>query len=143
VRLIAWNVNRRVTRLDEQAAAVAGRAPDLVCLQEVTPARAPAGRRAPAASATTPRSRPTCNLRPRSFYAPRMGEDAAGALRKELGAAPPKGLEGLSPEEQADLAAALRDARVRQALALDSALDRSLGLIPRLLRGPVKRIVLG
>jgi exonuclease III len=36
VRLITWNVNRRLSVLAEQAAALAGRAPDVVALQEVT-----------------------------------------------------------------------------------------------------------
>ena len=36
MRLITWNVNRRVERLAAQAAALAGRAPDVVALQEVT-----------------------------------------------------------------------------------------------------------
>ena len=72
MRLITWNVARRVEALAEQAAALGGRAPDVVALQEVTartlplweaalpvlglpavacslheadPARAPAGRR--------------------------------------------------------------------------------------------------
>ncbi len=36
MRLITWNVNRRVSVLAEQAAALAGRGPDVVALQEVT-----------------------------------------------------------------------------------------------------------
>ena len=36
MRLITWNVNRRLSVLAEQAAALAGRAPDIVALQEVT-----------------------------------------------------------------------------------------------------------
>jgi exonuclease III len=36
VRLITWNVNRRVSVLAEQAAALAGRGADVVALQEVT-----------------------------------------------------------------------------------------------------------
>jgi exodeoxyribonuclease III len=36
VRLITWNVNRRVSVLARQAAALAGRLPDVVALQEVT-----------------------------------------------------------------------------------------------------------
>jgi exodeoxyribonuclease-3 len=36
VRLITWNVNRRVSVLARQAAALAGREPDVVALQEVT-----------------------------------------------------------------------------------------------------------
>jgi exonuclease III len=37
VRLITWNVARRASRLVDQAAAVAGREPDVVALQEITP----------------------------------------------------------------------------------------------------------
>jgi exonuclease III len=36
LRLIGWNVARRVERLPRQVAAVAERAPDVLCLQEVT-----------------------------------------------------------------------------------------------------------
>jgi len=36
VRLITWNVNRRIEQLATQAAALAGREPDVVALQEVT-----------------------------------------------------------------------------------------------------------
>ena len=36
VRLITWNVARRVTALAAQAAALGGRAPDVIALQEVT-----------------------------------------------------------------------------------------------------------
>jgi endonuclease/exonuclease/phosphatase family metal-dependent hydrolase len=36
VRIVTWNVARRSTRLSEQAAALAGRAPDVVALQEIT-----------------------------------------------------------------------------------------------------------
>jgi exonuclease III len=36
VRLISWNVNRRVTLLAAQAHALAGREPDVVALQEIT-----------------------------------------------------------------------------------------------------------
>lgn len=35
MRLISWNVAKRVSRLAEQAAALAGRSPDVVALQEV------------------------------------------------------------------------------------------------------------
>jgi hypothetical protein len=41
----------------------------------------------------------------------------------------------------ADLGAALAEARHRQAAALAEAGDRALSHIPRLLRGPIKRIV--
>ena len=36
MRLVSWNVNRRVGLLGEQAAALAERAPDIVALQEIT-----------------------------------------------------------------------------------------------------------
>ena len=36
MRLITWNVNRRIEQLAAQAAALAGREPDVVALQEVT-----------------------------------------------------------------------------------------------------------
>jgi exonuclease III len=36
VRVITWNVARRISVLPDQAAALAGRAPDVVALQEVT-----------------------------------------------------------------------------------------------------------
>jgi exodeoxyribonuclease III len=40
VLLVSWNVAGRRSRLDEQAEHVLGRSPDIVCLQEVTPATA-------------------------------------------------------------------------------------------------------
>ena len=36
MRVVNWNVARRSSRLAEQAAALAGREPDVVALQEVT-----------------------------------------------------------------------------------------------------------
>ena len=36
MRVVSWNVARRSSRLAEQAAALAGRDPDVVALQEVT-----------------------------------------------------------------------------------------------------------
>src|SRR5215211_2781646 len=36
MRIVTWNVARRRSRLAEQAAALAGREPDMVALQEVT-----------------------------------------------------------------------------------------------------------
>lgn len=46
MRLITWNVARRVGRIAEQAAALADRAPDVVALQEVTRASLPLWRAA-------------------------------------------------------------------------------------------------
>jgi hypothetical protein len=67
--------------------------------------------------------------------------DAFTSLSAQLRGPAPAGLRELSEDELADLAAALADARHRQAAALAEAGDRALGHIPRLLRGPIKRIV--
>jgi hypothetical protein len=72
-----------------------------------------------------------------------MTPDAKRALRAELGAAPPKALDALSDDEADDLAAALRDARTRQTAALKQAMRDALNHVPRLLRGPVSKLVAG
>jgi hypothetical protein len=63
------------------------------------------------------------------------------ALSAQLRGTAPAGLRELSDDELADLAAAVADARHRQAAALAEAGDRALSHIPRLLRGPIRRIV--
>lgn len=70
-----------------------------------------------------------------------MSEDAFDALRAQLGGPAPEGLKQLKPEDLRDLSDAIRTARRRQAKALADAGERALAHIPRLLRGPVKRIV--
>ncbi|HEY1712437.1 MAG TPA: hypothetical protein VGG07_06020 [Solirubrobacteraceae bacterium] len=70
-----------------------------------------------------------------------MPQDAFTALSAQLRGSVPDGLRGLSDDELADLAAAVADARHRQAAALSEAGDRALSHIPRLLRGPIKRVV--
>lgn len=70
-----------------------------------------------------------------------MPDDAYSALRAQLGDSAPDSLRTLSDPELRDLSDALADARHRQAAALAEAGDRALGHIPRLLRGPIKRIV--
>jgi hypothetical protein len=70
-----------------------------------------------------------------------MPDDAYDALSAQLARTPPEGLRQLSAAELTDLAAAIREARHRQAHALAQAGDRALDHVPRLLRGPVRRIV--
>ena len=70
-----------------------------------------------------------------------MPNDAFTALSAQLGAAAPDALRELSHDELRDLGAAVADARHRQAAALAQAGDRALNHIPRLLRGPIKRVV--
>jgi hypothetical protein len=69
-----------------------------------------------------------------------MPDDAHTALNKQLGDSAPDSLRTLSDSELRDLSDALADARHRQAVALAEAGDRALSHIPRLLRGPIKRI---
>lgn len=70
-----------------------------------------------------------------------MPDDAFSALRAQLGGSAPEALRQLRDEDLRDLASAIAEARSRQARALAEAGDRALGHVPRLLRGPVRRIV--
>ena len=63
------------------------------------------------------------------------------ALEAQLGSRPPAGLARLEPGELADLTGAIRDARRRQAAEIEGVGDRALSLVPRVLRGPIRRIV--
>ena len=62
------------------------------------------------------------------------------AIEKELATSPPAGVCRLAVEQQDDLARAIRDAKHRQAAALAAAGEQALGLIPRILRGPIRRM---
>lgn len=64
-------------------------------------------------------------------------------MRAELGGDLPAGLERLSDDERADLAAAIADVRRAQGEALDEAIDQALRDVPRLLRGTAKKVLLG
>ncbi len=70
-----------------------------------------------------------------------MGEEAIAELRAQLRADPPPSLGALTSEKLSDLTAAVRDARRRQAAELQAAGDKAYGHIPRLLRGPIRKIV--
>jgi hypothetical protein len=73
---------------------------------------------------------------------PRVSKDAARqALEAQLGTSAPKGVGALSEAELNDLAEAIRGARRRQTASLAEAGERALNRIPRLLRGPVRKVV--
>ena len=73
-----------------------------------------------------------------------MSKDAARrALEAQLGSRAPKGLHALSADELTDLSEAVRTARRRQAEALTVAGERALSRIPRLLRGPIRKVAGG
>ncbi len=67
--------------------------------------------------------------------------DGLTNLETELGSAVPAGFSRLSGEQLDDLASAVREARRRQAREIDAAAERALGFVPRLLRGPIRKIV--
>jgi flagellar motility protein MotE (MotC chaperone) len=69
-------------------------------------------------------------------------QDPAAVLRSELGAdcAP---LAELTDRECAQLLDQVRDARAAQARALDEALNEVLRHLPRLTRGPARKILFG
>lgn len=64
------------------------------------------------------------------------------ALKEALRADPPP-LKGCRPADLADLAAAVDQARTRQRAELRTALDAAYGHVPRLLRGPLRKVLGG
>jgi hypothetical protein len=64
---------------------------------------------------------------------------SADELESELRAPVPSGVQQLDDASRADLAAAIRDARHRQAAALQEAGDQALRHIPRVLRIPLRK----
>ncbi len=69
--------------------------------------------------------------------------DAVDILEQELGAAMPDGLKALPDDRLLALADLLHDARARQKQQLDEGVEQSLDIVPRLMRGPVRRILFG
>ncbi len=65
------------------------------------------------------------------------------ALTRELGAPPPDEVAALDAADLARLAAALQAARTRQVALAEKAAEDGLRFIPRLVRGPVKKILFG
>ncbi len=70
-------------------------------------------------------------------------EDPREALRARLEEPLPERLWSLPDDDLADLADALVEAHRRQAVALDESIDQTLGYLPWLLRGVVRRVLLG
>ncbi len=70
-----------------------------------------------------------------------MADEALNELRRQLGGDVPPGLAGLSESELRDLAHALADAREREGEALAVSGERALDRVPRLLRGPIRKVV--
>jgi hypothetical protein len=70
-----------------------------------------------------------------------MADEGFEALRSQLGGDAPEALRRLDSEQLHDLAQAIADTRHRQSAALAAGGERALGMIPRLLRGPIRRIM--
>ncbi len=70
-----------------------------------------------------------------------MAEDGLQALATQLRDAPPDSLARLDDTHLTDLAGAVRDARRRQAVEFEAAGEKAFGQIPRLLRGPIRKLL--
>ena len=65
------------------------------------------------------------------------------ALREALKAEPPPECSALDDACLADLAGAIESARARQREELHAAIDAAYGQLPRLLRGPIRKVLGG
>jgi len=72
-----------------------------------------------------------------------MSSTARSSLTAELGVRPPDGLHTLTDESLTHLADRLRDAKQRQSRELEVGIDEALQIVPRLVRGPVRKILFG
>lgn len=68
---------------------------------------------------------------------------AVDTLERELGGPVPDGVEALSAAQLATLADLLASAKKRQAQELTEGVEDSLNFVPRLMRGPVRKILFG
>ena len=72
-----------------------------------------------------------------------MSPPARRLLEEELDMRLPDGLRSLTDEELTDLADRVLEAKQRQSLALEVGMDDALAIVPRLVRGPVRKILFG
>ena len=72
-----------------------------------------------------------------------MSIPARRRLEEELDMRLPEGLGALTDGELTDLADRVLEAKQRQSLALEVGIDDALEIVPRLVRGPVRRILFG
>jgi hypothetical protein len=70
-------------------------------------------------------------------------DDAVDILEGELGGALPDGLNHLTDEQLLALADLLQDAKALGQEELQDGLEESLNIVPRLMRGPVRKILFG
>jgi hypothetical protein len=65
------------------------------------------------------------------------------ALEAELGGRAPDALSTLSKGDRRAFAGVLHDAKARQSHELEAAVEEALGVVPRLLRGTIRKILFG
>jgi hypothetical protein len=65
------------------------------------------------------------------------------ALEAELGGHPPEGLEQLTDAQLGAFTDMLREAKRRQSGALETAVEEALEIVPRMVRGSVRKILFG
>jgi uncharacterized protein YdbL (DUF1318 family) len=68
-------------------------------------------------------------------------QNALSQLREQLSGDVPEGVRRLGDAELRDLAQAISDARHREGQALAASGERALERVPRLLRGPIRKVV--
>ncbi len=64
-------------------------------------------------------------------------------LKPELGGSVPDGLDALSEDELDEFAGIVRAAKRRQSQELELAVEQALDIVPRLLRGTMRKILFG
>ena len=72
-----------------------------------------------------------------------MSAKAIRALEAELGGHAPDGLRRLDEAQLRAFTDLLADAKRRQSGALEAAVQQALEIVPRLVRGPVRKILFG
>jgi hypothetical protein len=72
-----------------------------------------------------------------------MSAKAIRALEDELGGRPPEGLEALTDAQLRAFTDLLHAAKQRQSEALQSAVEEALEIVPRMVRGPVRKMLFG
>ncbi|MBA3748302.1 MAG: hypothetical protein H0W96_12550 [Solirubrobacterales bacterium] len=72
-----------------------------------------------------------------------MSAKAVRALEAELGGRAPDGLKTLADKDLRAFTGLLHDAKARQSDALEEAIEQSLEIVPRVVRGPVRKILFG
>ncbi len=72
-----------------------------------------------------------------------MSQTARRILKPELGGSVPDGLDALTEDELDGFATVLRAAKRRQSQELEAAVEQALDIVPRLLRGTIRKILFG